>query len=51
MQFTKLMWMKDHRPEEYARIYKVLGVKEYIVQRLTGRFGENDFSDVPMQPA
>lgn len=45
MQFTKLMWMKDHRPEEYARIYKVLGVKEYIVQRLTGRFGENDFSD------
>ena len=45
MQFTKLMWMKDHRPEEYARIYKVLGVKEYIVQRLTGHFGENDFSD------
>lgn len=45
MQFTKLMWLKEHRPEAFARIYKVLGVKEYIVQRLTGKFGRNDFSD------
>ncbi|NLI21457.1 MAG: pentose kinase [Clostridiales bacterium] len=33
----KLMWYKQHRPELFARIRHVLGSKDYINFRLTGR--------------
>mgnify|MGYP001624019006 FL=1 len=34
----KLMWMKQHQPEVFERIYKVLGSKDYINYKLTGNF-------------
>ncbi len=33
----KLMWVKNHEPEIYARTYKILNAKDYIVGRLTGK--------------
>lgn len=33
----KLMWYKQHQPELYAKIHHVLGSKDYINYRLTGR--------------
>jgi len=33
----KLMWLKQHKPDIYTRIYKVLGSKDYINYRLTGK--------------
>jgi xylulokinase len=32
----KLMWFRDHEPEMFARIYQVLGTKDYINFRLAG---------------
>jgi xylulokinase len=40
----KLMWLKKHEPEIYARSYKTLCAKDYIIFKLTGRF-VTDFSD------
>lgn len=40
----KLMWLKKHEPEIYARTYKTLCAKDYIILKLTGRF-VTDFSD------
>lgn len=33
----KLMWMKAHEPEVYAQIHKILGSKDFINYKLTGR--------------
>lgn len=35
---TKLMWMKKHERENYARTYKMLQAKDYVLLKLTGRF-------------
>lgn len=32
----KVMWYRNHEPEMFKRIYKVLGTKDYINYRLTG---------------
>lgn len=32
----KLMWFRDHEPEMFDRMHKVLGTKDYINFRLTG---------------
>lgn len=32
----KLMWIRDHEPEIYAKTYKMLLAKDYIICRLTG---------------
>ncbi|MCD6290872.1 MAG: xylulokinase, partial [Anaerolineae bacterium] len=34
----KILWLRDHEPDIFARTYKFLHVKDYIVSRLTGRF-------------
>lgn len=34
----KLMWMRNHQPDIYAKIYKVLGSKDYINYKLTGEY-------------
>ena len=34
----KLLWLKKHEPENYAKIKKVLLPKDYISYRLTGNF-------------
>ena len=39
----KLMWLKDNKPDVYAKIYKVVGSKDYINLRMTGRV-MTDFS-------
>lgn len=39
----KIMWYRDHEPEMFARIAKVIGTKDYVNYRLTGHIG-TDFS-------
>lgn len=41
---TKLMWIKENRPEIYKKTYKTLNVKDYILLKLTGAF-LTDYSD------
>ena len=40
----KFMWLKKHHPEIYARTYKTLNAKDYILLKLTGEF-VTDYSD------
>lgn len=40
----KLLWMKQHEPELFSRIHKVLLPKDYVNYRLTGKF-TTDYSD------
>ncbi len=35
---TKLQWVREHEPEVYAQVHKVLLPKDYIRYRLTGEF-------------
>ncbi|SHO43021.1 xylulokinase [Anaerocolumna xylanovorans] len=39
----KLMWMKKHEPDVFRKTYKVLGSKDYINFKLTGKMA-TDFS-------
>ena len=39
----KILWYRDHEPEMFGRIYKVLGTKDYVNYRLTGRLA-TDYS-------
>ena len=34
----KVMWYKNHEPEMWQKVYKILGTKDYINYRLTGKF-------------
>lgn len=34
----KLMWVRDHEPDVYAKTHQVLNAKDYLVFRLTGVF-------------
>lgn len=34
----KLMWLKNNQPEVFSKIYKVLGSKDYINYKLTGKY-------------
>lgn len=40
----KILWVRNHQPDIYARTAKFLVPKDYIVHRLTGEFA-TDFSD------
>lgn len=40
----KLMWLKRHEPENYAKTHKMLQAKDYVIHRLTGNF-VTDYSD------
>ena len=35
---AKIMWVRDHEPEVFARTHKFLHVKDYIAHRMTGAF-------------
>lgn len=35
---SKLMWVRDNEPEIFAKLYKILHVKDYIAFRMTGKF-------------
>lgn len=41
---AKLMWLRDNVPDTYHKAYKLLGAKDYILYRMTGRF-VTDYSD------
>ncbi len=36
--FVKLLWLKKNEPEIFNAAYKFIGIKEYILYRLTGQF-------------
>lgn len=40
----KLMWLRDHEGETFRQIHCCLQAKDYIIQRLTGRFA-TDYTD------
>ncbi len=40
----KLMWIRDHEPELYAKTYRMLLAKDFIICKLTGKF-VTDYSD------
>lgn len=40
----KMMWLKNNEPETYARTYKFLNAKDYIILKLTGKF-VTDYTD------
>ncbi len=40
----KLMWMKRHEPENFARIAKIMLPKDYVAYKMSGVFG-SDVSD------
>ena len=41
----KTLWLKEHEPELYARTYRILQSKDYLVYRLTGHMETTDMSD------
>ena len=34
----KILWLRDHEPEVFARTHKFLHVKDYVAHRMTGQF-------------
>ncbi len=40
----KLMWIRDNESDVFAKTYKMLQPKDYVIQKLTGKF-VTDFSD------
>lgn len=40
----KAMWLKEHEPELFAKTYRIVGAKDYVIYRLTGRY-VTDYSD------
>lgn len=41
---AKLLWIKQHEPQLYARAHKMLHAKDYVIFRMTGRIA-TDYSD------
>ena len=41
----KTLWLKENEPELYARTYRILQSKDYLVYRLTGNLDSTDLSD------
>ncbi len=41
---AKILWIKNNQPEIYKRTYKFLGTKDFLINRLTGKFA-TDYSD------
>jgi len=39
----KILWYREHEPEMFGRIHKVIGTKDYVNYRLTGRLA-TDYS-------
>ncbi len=35
---SKIVWLRQHRPDLWPRVHKLLDVKDYLLARLTGRF-------------
>ncbi len=35
---ARILWLKEKQPEVFARVYRFVGIKEYILERWTGAF-------------
>lgn len=35
---SKVLWLKETRPEVFAQTEKIIGIKEYVLHKLTGEF-------------
>jgi xylulokinase len=46
----KILWLKHHRPDLFARTHKVLTSTSYLVHRLTGRFVIDHYSAANSSP-
>ena len=46
----KILWLKRHRPELFAKTHKVLTSTSYLVHRLTGRFVIDHYSAANSSP-
>jgi xylulokinase len=46
----KILWLKRHRPEIFAKAHKVLNSTSYLVHRLTGRFVIDHYSAAGSSP-
>lgn len=46
----KILWLKRHRPELFARTHKILTSTSYLVHRLTGRFMIDHYSAASTSP-
>jgi xylulokinase len=46
----KILWLKRHRPDLYARTHKILTSTSYLVHRLTGRFVIDHYSAANSSP-
>jgi len=42
---SKIMWLRRHEPEVYNKTFKFIGVKDYIIMKLTGKFGVTDYTE------
>jgi xylulokinase len=46
----KILWLKNHRPDLFARTHKILTSTSYLVHRLTGRFTIDHYSAANSSP-
>jgi xylulokinase len=46
----KILWLKNHRPDLFARTHKILTSTSYLVHRLTGRFTIDHYSATNSSP-
>jgi xylulokinase len=46
----KILWLKRHRPDLFAKTHKILGATSYLVHRLTGRFVIDHYSAAGSSP-
>jgi len=42
---AKILWLKHHAPDVYARAHRFVQSKDYIVGRMVGEYDSTDFSD------
>lgn len=42
---AKLRYMKKHEPELLKKTWKIIGAKEFLILKLTGKFGFTDYGD------
>lgn len=46
--FSKIMWLKEHQPQVYAKAAFFVQSKDYIAGRLTGKIGFTDYTDASL---
>ena len=46
----KILWLKRHRPDLFAKTHKILGATSYLVHRLTGQFTIDHYSAAGSSP-